>query len=369
MKILLVTADLFGPHGGIARHCRLVLKALTEDARVQAVDVLSLLDDPRSTVDRHYFGERGRSYVGCGGNRPTLVRHVLRALRREAYDIVLAGHVNLAPLLLPAAARRGRSKRVTLIYGVDAWVRLPLMRRLALRRSHRVLAISAYTAHAAVRSNRLDPRRVDVTYCCLDPSLADAQPDGSPAGSQPLENKALLTVSRLWRSESSKGHSEVLRALPRVLESIPSTTYWIVGQGDLQPDLEHLSRDLGIESHVRFLGAVPDDTLRDCYRRCAAYVMPSKWEGFGVTFLEAMAYARPIIGGARDAAPEILGDAALLVDPEDTRQVGDAIVRVLSEPDLGVRLGAAGRKRLSEHFTYDHFRARLMTCLERSLQC
>jgi glycosyltransferase involved in cell wall biosynthesis len=369
MKVLMVTPDLFGPPGGIARHCRLVLKALTEDGRVQAVDVLSLLDDPGSTPNPYYFGERGRSYVACGGSRRELVRHVLRALRQEVYDVVLAGHVNLAPLLLPAVVRHRRTKRVTLIYGVDAWVRLPLLRRLALRRSHRVLSISAYTAQEAVRSNQIEPGLVDVTYCCLDPSLANGQPEGSPVECRPAENKALLTVSRLWRSESSKGQSAVLRALPRVLESVPSATYWVVGQGDLQPDLERLSQDLGVESHVRFFGAVPDRTLRDCYRGCAAYVMPSKWEGFGVTFLEAMAYARPIIGGARDAAPEILGDAALLVDPDDTHAVGDAIVRVLTEPDLGMRLGAAGHKRLTEHFTYDHFRTRLMACLERSLQC
>ena len=344
MKVLLVTLDLFGPPGGIARHCRLVLKALTEDPRVQAVDVVTLLDDPDSIPDPRYFGERARSYVACGGDRRLLVREVLRAVRSVAYDVVLAGHVNVAPLLWSAAIRPRRSKRVTLIYGVDAWIRLPLLRRLALRRSHRVLAISGYTAHHAVRSNGLNPRHVDVTYACLDPALSES---AMAAKQDPVEHanesQVLLTVSRLWRSEASKGQQEVLRALPRVLESAPKATYWIVGEGDLQPDLQRLSAELGVESRVRFFGAVPDHTLRSCYQNCTAYVMPSKWEGFGLTYLEAMAYARPIIGGARDAAPEILADAALLVDPENTRELSDAIVRVLTEPELRARLGAAGR--------------------------
>ena len=64
MKVLLVTLDLFGPPGGIARHCRLVLKALTEDPRVQAVDVVALLDDPDSIPDPRYFGERARVVRG-----------------------------------------------------------------------------------------------------------------------------------------------------------------------------------------------------------------------------------------------------------------------------------------------------------------
>ncbi|HEY2593714.1 MAG TPA: glycosyltransferase family 4 protein [Chloroflexota bacterium] len=368
MRILLAALDLFGPPGGIARHCRIALKALTEDARVQAVDVVSLLDEPRSAPDPYYFGKGGRSYVACGGDRRLLVRRVLRALRRETYDVVLAGHVNLAPLLLTAAARRGRSKRVTMIYGVDAWVRLPLMRRLALRRSHRVMAISGYTARETVRHNQLDPKKVDLTYACLDPSLARVPSASSAGDGTPAPDRhALLTVSRLWRSESSKGHHAILRALPRVLESVPSAKYWIVGEGDLQPDLERLSDELGVKSHVRFFGAVSDASLRNCYQNCAAYVMPSKWEGFGLTFLEAMAYARPIIGGASDAAPEILGDAALLVDPDDTRQIGDAIIRILSEPDFQARLGAAGQQRLTDHFTYDKFHSRLMTSLERTL--
>jgi glycosyltransferase involved in cell wall biosynthesis len=365
MKVLLVALDLFGPPGGIARHCRLVLKALTEDWRVAAVDVVSLMDDTWSRPDPKYFGERGRSYLACGGDRRLLVKRVLSALRYHRYDVVLAGHVNLAPVLLTAAARPGRARRVTLIYGVDAWSRLSLVRRLALRRSHRVLAMSRYTAHAMVRSNQVDPRLVDVTYGCLDPALAEH----AAAESSVVDTQALLTVSRLWRSEASKGQQAVLCALPRVLESVPTATYWIVGEGDLQPDLDRLSQELGVRSRVQFLGSVPDHVLRRCYQNCAAYVMPSKWEGFGLAFLEAMAYARPVIGGARDAAPEILGDAALLVDPEDTDQLGEAIVRVLSEPDLRQRLGAAGRQRLSDHFTYNRFRTRLMASLERSLEC
>lgn len=368
MRILLVALDLFGPPGGIARHCRLALKALTEDPRVEAVDVVSLLDRPRSAPDARYFGKAGRCYLACGGDRRLLVRRVLRALHRHDYDVVLAGHVNLAPLLLTSAARRGASKRVTMIYGVDAWVRLPLLRRLALRRSHRVLSISGYTARETVHSNQLDPDKIDVTYCCLDPLLASA-PSRGTNGTPAADRHALLTVSRLWRSEASKGQHAILRALPRVLESVPTATYWIVGEGDLQPELQRMSADLGVASHVRFFGSVSDDTLRSCYQNCAAYVMPSKWEGFGLTFLEAMAHARPIIGGARDAAPEILGDAALLVDPEDTRQLGDAIIRLLSEPQLQAHLGAAGKKRLTDHFTYDQFRSRFMTSLERSLQC
>jgi len=319
--------------------------------------------------DSAYFGERGRSYQACGGNRSALVYRVATALR-TGYDLVIAGHVNLAPLLSFGLPGQRPPARVTLIYGIDAWSRLPWMRRIALQHSDRVVAISRFTADAATQANNLDSNKVDVVPCCLDPlfSVPDPQSDLLDADDFPaLGRNSLLTVSRLSLVESSKGHMTVLRSMPRVLQSVPDVTYAIVGVGDLQPVLERLTSELGIGDHVRFLGALSDDDLRRCYRTCGAYVMPCKWEGFGLVFLEAMAYARPIIAGNLDAAPEVVGDTALLVDPDDAEELARAIVRLLSDGQLQIRLGQAGRARLAEHFTYARFRASLMAVLGQAV--
>jgi glycosyltransferase involved in cell wall biosynthesis len=97
--------------------------------------------------------------------------------------------------------------------------------------------------------------------------------------------------------------------------------------------------------------------------------MPCKWEGFGLVFLEAMAYAQPIIAGNLDAAREVVGDTALLVDPDDSEDLAKAIVTLLSNADLHMRLGQAGRARLAEHFTYLRFRTSLMAVLEQAVAC
>lgn len=332
---------------------------MTESPRVDAVDVISLLDQPGGGPDTRYFGPRGRTYVACGGSRPAFVRRIVKSLRSR-YDLVIAGHVNFAPLVVAHSGAR-----VTLIYGIDAWARLPWARRVSLQRSHSVLAISRFTADAAIRANDVDPHKVDVVACCLDPFLSDP---GQPAdgGDFPgLAKNSLLTVSRLSLAESSKGHDIILRALPRVLASVPDATYAVVGEGDLKPVLERLSCELGLRDHVRFLGALPDADVQRCYRTCTAYVMPSKWEGFGLVFLEAMAHARPVIAGQVDAAPEVVGDTALLVDPGDVDALAQTIIRLLGSPELQSRLGRAGRARLDEHFRYDHFRASFMNRLER----
>lgn len=332
---------------------------MTDCSEIDAVDVVSLLDRQGCVPDPGYFGKRGRFYQACGGDRRGFAYRVAAALRKS-YDLVIAGHVNLAPLAyLPLSAKRS-APRLTLIYGIDAWGRLPWIRRVALQWSDLVVSISRFTAEAATTANHLEPTKVAVVSCCLDPLFWDAREPLAHDGDQclpALPQNSLLTVSRLLRAEASKGHETILRALPSVLASIPNVTYAIVGDGDLRPDLERLASDLGVEQHVFFLGALPDRDLRRCYETCTAYVMPSRWEGFGLVFLEAMAHARPIIASQCDAAPEVLGDTALLVsDPGDAREVGQTIARLLSSPELQTSLGQAGRARLAEHFTYERFR-------------
>src|ERR1700687_4223526 len=90
------------------------------------------------------------------------------------------------------------------------------------------------------------------------------------------------------------------------------------------------------------------------------FVMPSKAEGFGFVFLEAMAHGRPVVAGNRDAASEVLGEeAGLLVDPDDVPQVASALTGLLASADLRERLGAAGRARADRYFGYALFKTRL----------
>jgi glycosyltransferase involved in cell wall biosynthesis len=336
-----------------------MLKALTDAPHIEAVDVIVLHDAPSDGADRRYFGSRGASYVACGGDRRALVARVVRASLAGRYDLMIAGHVNLAPLLLGIGAWQRRAQRVTYIHGTDAWSPLPWLRRSALRRSHRVIAVSQFTATTASSANDLDPTRVSVVHNCLDPLLAtcdaDADHDVRVTGSS-----SLLTVSRLSRAEASKGQTTVLHALREVVPYIPNLTYTIVGEGDLKPDLVQLINTLGLQQHVRLLGQVPDAELRRLYHTCTAYVMPSKWEGFGLVFLEAMAHARPIIAGRRDAAPEVLADAALLVDPGDVTGLARTLRRLLTDQELQARLGKAGQARLKKYFTYERFREALL---------
>jgi glycosyltransferase involved in cell wall biosynthesis len=360
--------DLFGRHGGIARYCSLVAKALSESRTVTRLDIIALHDPIGTRPDVRYLASGSYSYLPCGGQRGRFARAAVMALGRRRYDLLLSGHVHLSPLLLAPIPSQFRSKRVTFVYGIDVWDPLPPLRRWSLAQSNTVIAISDFTARRAAGANGLQRGKVRVLHNCLDPSLecvpSSTWDNAPPLGIPTPGGNPALTVARLSKSESYKGHHTVLRAMPRVLEYVPDLRYMIVGDGDLRPELERLARQLGVEQRTHFLGAMSDAQLARAFDTCKLYVMPSKYEGFGFAFLEAMAHGLPIIAGNRDAAREVIGDeAGVLVDPDDAEQVAVAMVRLLSDDYLREQLGKSGRDRVGRLFRYERFRTRLIAHL------
>lgn len=365
MRLLYLVPDLFGPPGGIARYCGLVTRALCESADLEQLDVLALWDEPDARFDPRYLFGGKFTYRPFGGNQRAFALAAGASTVRRPYDVVMAGHVGFSPLLFAASARRHRSRRVSFIYGVDAWNRLPWHKRLSLRACDMVISISQYTADRAAAANGLNPNRLRLLYNCLDPALETDNSSSSTAVHQQraFEGCTIVTVSRLARAED-KGHSAVLRALPAVIERVPDLHYLIVGDGDLRPDLKRMAVDLGVAHRTHFLGAISDAQVGLVLDSSDLYVMPGRNEGFGFVFLEAMARGLPIMAGIHDAAPEVIGpDAGVLVDADDVPQVANALVQLLSDAELRRRLADAGRLRLDAQFRYPRFKATLLSHL------
>ncbi|HWF32067.1 MAG TPA: glycosyltransferase family 4 protein, partial [Solirubrobacteraceae bacterium] len=179
-----------------------------------------------------------------------------------------------------------------------------------------------------------------------------------PAQTEPLllERPTIVTVARI--EERYKGHDAILGALPLVLAKVPDAQWVVIGEGSLRAGLEALARSSGIAGSVRFLGAVGDEERNLWLRRANVLAMPSRLpaggfagEGFGIAYLEAGAYGKPVVagnvGGALDAVLD--GETGLLVDPRDTAALAQALVTLLLDRELAARLGEAGRKRALEH--------------------
>jgi glycosyltransferase involved in cell wall biosynthesis len=172
------------------------------------------------------------------------------------------------------------------------------------------------------------------------------EPDGEPA---PYDGGAprLLCVGRLI---PIKGHIVLLRAFAAARREVPELELDVAGRGPLEPALRALARELGVADAVRFLGHVTP--IQGAIERAAVVVVPSMGEGFGMVALEAMERARPVVAASIGGLGEIVRDGVtgLLVPPGEAEPLAAAIVRVASEPELGRKMGAAGRERALARF-------------------
>jgi len=354
--MLFLAPDVFGPPGGIARYCRLVLRALLQGGiDVHVVALMDRAGSPTESVAQL----PGVAYTPCAGSRPAFVRQAVRHALQARPGLIVTGHVNFAPLGW-ALARLVRAPMATFVYGIDAWSPLSRSRRLALQHSDGIIAISRYTATQAAQANALNPSRLRVLHNCRDPQIAL-----TPAKPQRNGPPSLLTVARMSLAEQYKGHDMVLRAMPELLRRFPDLHYDIVGDGDARPGLQALAKQLGVAAAVRFHGVVSEAELHRHYAQASLFIMPSRAEGFGFVFLEAMAHGLPVIGGNMDATPEVVvhGETGLLVDPTSPAQITDAVAALLADPDQRQRMGAAAQRRVEEHFSFPRFQQQLLTIL------
>jgi phosphatidylinositol alpha-1,6-mannosyltransferase len=146
-----------------------------------------------------------------------------------------------------------------------------------------------------------------------------------------------------------------------VLAAFPAAELWIVGGGDGRRELEALAHSLGVERAVKFTGEVADAELSALYATSDLFAMPSRGEGFGLVFAEAMASGLPCIASRFDAGSEVVadGETGLLVDPGNPDELLQAITRFLGDQDLRAKMGQAGRRRASQFFSLASFNQRI----------
>lgn len=348
--MLMVFSTLYGAHGGIPAFNRLLLRAAQTfcHARRLPLGVIALTDPAPRPADCADV-----DYLPCGGDRALLLRAVLRQLGRPLP--LLLGHVNLAPigLVWPRAT-------CVIAHGSEVWSPLPPLRRLALQRADRVACVSDHTASRVHQVQGVPSARCQRVINALPvdqlpPPVLPPTPATDPASRAAPRPLRLLSVTRLHPDEP-KGIDLVLRALSRLPPDF--ATYTVLGEGAAKPPLMQLAASLGLgPDRVRFLGAVPDRDRDAALQACDVFVLPSRGEGFGIVYLEAMAHAKPCVAARVGGVPEVVVDGQTgltLPDPLSIDDLAMALHR-LGDPDLRARLGAAGHARVQAHFTYPAF--------------
>jgi phosphatidylinositol alpha-1,6-mannosyltransferase len=351
--------------GGVQRAGRQLAAALQgfADDRGLAIRLLSL-NDPAAEHEL----EVGNCHVRFRGAGRSKMRFVAAAYRSAGNpSLILAAHPHLAPVAWALRATHRRARYVVVAHGIEVWEPLAPLKRLALQRANLVLAPSNDTVERVARIQGMPRERIRRLCWCLDPEFVVASELEPPPLPQRFPTgRVVLAVSRLAANERYKGIDSVIKVVPLLLPAVPDLYLAIVGAGDDQTRLRDLAAQLEISERVIFLGALERQDLIACYHFCDIFTLPSAGEGFGLVFLEAMAHAKPVVGGAHGGTPDIVEDgvAGYLVQHGDLIQLTETLQRLLIDKPLRCRLGAQGRVRVLRDFTFDSFSRRFAVLLD-----
>lgn len=293
-------------------------------------------------------------HQGCTPSK--LMAAVKAACARNHAGKVLIWHIDMLKLL-PFVKRQG-SKTYLFLHGVECWRTLnPVVQEL-LGLVDVFLTNSAFTWARFVENN---PRWSGAPYQVVPLGMDAVESAPVPPGDSP----AALIVGRLQRSEDYKGHKELIRAWPFVLQVQEDAELWIAGGGDLEAELKELAVRCGVSERVRFLGRISDSEKQRLIRSARCLVLPSRGEGFGLVYLEAMRSGRPCLASTHDAGREVVNppEAGLAVDPDDPVAVSHALLRLLTPGPEWDRWSASAKRRYDSGFTAAHFEYRLLHAL------
>ena len=365
-RVLLGLFTELATAGGVQRAGRHVAAVMTEFAvePERECRLLSLNDTP----ELHRMAVGTREFVFTGSDRGKMRFGVTaaRTARRRA-KLVVAGHPHLAPVAEGLKILAPGAKSIIWTHGLEVWEPLSLVRRRALRNADLVLAPTHDTANQVATQQDVPRERIRVLPWALDPQFEELLlPTPQPA--LPLEfpqGRVILTVGRWSAGERYKGMDTLITALPRLLTEWPALQLVAVGEGDDRGWLEQIADGRGVRRHVHFLSGLSYAEIAACYQACEIFALPSRGEGFGLVYLEAMACGKPVIGGAHGGAPEVIedGQTGYLVEHGDVGQLATSLETLLADPGLAQQMGARGRERVERDFRFAVFAETLKNIL------
>src|SRR5258708_7605233 len=283
VRLLHVGTDSFGGYGGIALYNRELIAAMASHPSVEEVVVV-----PRIIPGAREPLPEKVTFVTTAARGRLAYLNALREARGR-FDLVVCAHVNLLPIVRMIARRP-----LLILYGIEAWkpLRDPFSNRL--RRDVRgIISISDITRDRFTGWSHYDGLSL------LLPNSIRAERYGPRPKNQALMSRyhldgkrVLMTLGRVVAAERYKGFDEVLEVLPELDGDI---FYLIAGGGNDVPRLQRKAFELGVADRVVFTGLFPEEEKPDLYNLADAYVMPSRGEGFGFVFLEAMPCGVPVI--------------------------------------------------------------------------
>ena len=356
--------------GGIAAVNLNLLIALCELVEEHGISfgVLSLCE---RDGDRPDFLPDSVPFRGFADSKVATARALLG--RTAARPLFFFERVGLAAPLLPLAAS-GLARSVLFAHSPENWHDMRKVDLWSIQAAELIITNSRFT----LNKMREAVSRFHGVACPLglspafklnerppEPNGETMQLEAVDGERRALGGRVLLLVGRMYSIEGMKGHRELIRILPALEARFPGVQLVFPGTGDDRPRIAQLARDTGVASSVFIPGHVPAEVLDRLYRLCYGFVMPSRQEGFGLVYLEAMNWAKPCVGCFDDGAEDVIvhrETGLLLRDPRDPQELELVLGALLEDPERARGFGRRGFERLRTNFTAEAFRERFKAC-------
>jgi glycosyltransferase involved in cell wall biosynthesis len=224
------------------------------------------------------------------------------------------------------------------------------MTRQVMHHAARIFAVSNFTKRDVARYFNVPPSKIEVVYNALDETFlrghSTAAEQEMIRGRYQVNSPFLLYTGRISPHKNVARIIEAFSALKGELAkdgTYPDLKLIVIGdEVSKNPDIRRAVIRSGVHHDVRFLGYVPIDVLRIFFDMAKVFVFPSLYEGFGLPPLEAMAHGTPVVASNTSSLPEVVGNAAVMVNPENVFEISRALQRVLTDQGLRERMKAAG---------------------------
>jgi len=337
-RVILLTLQTFSTTGGIQKMTRTLAHSLNQLAKRNhwSFKLWSLYDSNADLMPQYV---PAANFEGFSQNRRKFILKTVFNAKKP--DIVILSHINLAVIGLLIKTINPKCKIWLVAHGIEVWRPLSELGKSLLKRCDKIICVSNFTRQQMINLHGTDPAKCTVLNNAVDPFMKLPMNFTKPEHLLKRywltkENQVIFTLTRLASTEQYKGHDQVIKVMSKLKEKFPNVRYILAGQYDHSEEIriQKLITQYKVEEEVILPGFIREDELSDYFLLADLFVLPSKKEGFGIVFIEALACGLPVICGNVDGSVDAIRDGELgtAINPDGLAELEKALSDYLTTP-------------------------------------
>ncbi|WP_426671952.1 glycosyltransferase family 4 protein [Mucilaginibacter sp. McL0603] len=368
-KIILFTLQTFSTTGGIQKMTRTLAYSLFHIAKSENWDfkLFSLYDSRYDLMNKYVPAE---NYTGFANNRIKLILKTINTASKS--DIVILSHINFSLVGIIVKLLNPKCQVWLIAHGIEVWRPINFIKRTFLKKyCDKIICVSKFTKDQMIKWHQSAPEKCIVLNNAVDPFIKLPETFEKPEYllnryCLTTSNEVIFTLTRLASSEKYKGYEQAIKAVSLLKHTFPHIKYVLSGQYDSVEEvrIRHLINMYEADDQVILTGFLNETELTDHFLLSDLFVLPSKKEGFGIVFVEALACGLPVICGNEDGSVDAIrnGELGTAINVGDLDELEKTIGDALKTP-LTIESRKSLQNQCLHYFKEDVYRNNLQKLL------